>query len=181
MSDDIAKRIAELEHQIARVQHEVRACVQELVVDDGARYLVAERLAALGSAVLPAIHDLLNDRHTPDEVRTLAALVGFAVGDRELSLNVLLNEIASRGEFSPLAARRLAIARVSEAANLILKALRATDSQEIDAIVSYLEALHDLGVPLTEDDRRTLLQGGAWQVETAIAQWHSPEHPNGSA
>lgn len=172
MSDDIAKRIADLEGRVARVQQEARACVVELFVDDGARYLVAERLPALGSAVLPAIHDVLSDRDAPAEVRTLAAFVGFEVGDRERSLNMLLDEVTSLSEFSPLAARRLASAGVSEAAALIVDALRRTDSTEVDSVVSYLEALHDLGVRLAVDDRRRLSEGGAWQVETALAQWH---------
>ena len=172
MSGDIAKRIADLEDRIATAQREARACVEELNVDDGARHLVAERLPALGSAVLPAIHDVLDDQDAPDEVRTLAAFVGFEVGDRHQSLNVLLDEVAARSEFSPLAARRLARAGVPEASSSILDALRGTDSKEVDAVVSYLEALHDLGVRLGAEDRQRLREGRAWQVETALAQWH---------
>lgn len=174
MSNEIAKRIADVDDRIARVQREARACVEELFVDDGARYLVAQRLPALGSAVLPAIHDVLDDRDAPDEVRTLAAFVGFEVGDRERSLSMLLDEVAARSEFSPLAARRLAGAGVPEAAAKILDALRGTDSQEIDSVVSYLEALNDLGVGLGIEDHRRLREGGAWQVQTALAQWHGP-------
>jgi len=180
MSDDIAKRITDLESRIARVQGDARACVQELFLDDGARYLVAQRLPALGSAVVPAIHDLLDDGDAPDEVRTLAAFVGFEVGDRDRSLNMLLDEVTAHSEFSPLAARRLASAGVPEAAGLILEALRGTDSKEVDSVVSYLEALYDLGVRLGAEDRRRLHEGGAWQVETALAQWHGATPGNDS-
>lgn len=172
MSDDIARRITDLEDRIARVQRDVSACVEELLVDDGARYLVAQRLPALGSVVLPAIHRLLDDRDAPNEVRTLAAFVGFEVGDRERSLNMLLDEVTARSEFSPLAARRLASARVPEAAGPILDALRGTDGKEVDAVVNYLEALCDLGIRLGAEDHRRLSEGGAWQVETALGQWH---------
>lgn len=170
---DIAKRMANLEDRIGSVQREARACVEELFVDDGVRHLVAERLPGLGSAVLPAIHDVLGDGDVPAEVRTLAAFVGFKVGDRQSSLDVLLDEVVAGSEFSPLAARELAFAGVREAADLILDALRGTDSNEVDSVVSYLEALHALGVGLEAGDRRRFREGGAWQVETALAQWHS--------
>lgn len=178
MTDDTAKRVTDLENRIARAQGEARACVQELLVDDDARYLVAERLPALGSAVLPAIRELLDDPGVTSDVRALAALVGFEVGDREQSLMVLLEEIRHRGEFAPLAARRLSRAGRSDAAGVICEALRGTDHKDVDPIVSYLEALHDLGVRIDDDDRRRLLAGGAWQIETAIAQWHAAASPD---
>ncbi len=74
-------RIAAVEARIAAAQIEARSCVAELMVDDGARFLIAERLPALGTAILPSVHELLADPDVDAEVRGLAALCGLAVGD----------------------------------------------------------------------------------------------------
>jgi hypothetical protein len=112
------------------------------------------------------------------EVRSLAALVGFAVGDRSQSLHLLLLEVESAAEFAGLAARRLAAAGVTEASRVITDALRRANHTEIDLAVSYLEALYDLGVRLKDEDQGRLRRFGAWEVDTALAQWHSASAPN---
>ena len=177
MSDAIMKRVTDLEDRIVRVESEARSCVQELLVEDSGRFLIAERLPALGSVVLPAIRELMNDIDMPADVSALAALVGFEVGDREQSLAVLLEEISARGEFAPVAAHRLARARIPEAEGPIREALSSTDVTDVDSVVSYLEALPRLGARLNDDERRRLAHCGAWQVETAIEQWHSYASP----
>lgn len=172
MSGQIETRIQALEERIARAQEEARACVDELLVDDGARHLVAERLPSLGSAILPAILELLSDPRTPHEVRALAALAAFDVGDRTQALEVLVDEVAAGTEFAALAVQRLSGAGVSEAAGPMIEAIRGTKLHDIDLVVSYLEALHELGVRLGEEEQNELRQLGSWQVDTALAQWH---------
>jgi hypothetical protein len=114
---------------------------------------------------------MLDPSHT-ETVRLLAALVGCEVGDRQESLALLLEEVSHNGEFGPLAARRLAERQIREAEGALLAALSATDPSEVDAVVSYLEALHIFGARLPQAQRELFAASGAWQVTTAIAQWH---------
>lgn len=172
MTDRVERRVTDLERRVAAAQAEAEACVRELLVDDGARYLIAERLPALGSAVLPAVQELVRDASLDAEVRVLAALVGVEVGDREQALETLLGAVKSADEFAPLAARRLAEHQIAEAAPAILDALSRTTSTDVDAVVSYLEALHHLGATLPSDERQRLQESDAWQVTTAVHQWH---------
>jgi hypothetical protein len=172
MSDDIESRLRMLDGRIANVQAEARACVEELLVDDGARHLVAERLPGLGSAILPSIHDLLRNPSTQPDVRTLAAIAGFDVGDRFETVEILLDEVATLSDFAALAARRLAAARVSGAAERMLEGLQNPELVDVDLIVVYLEALHDLGTVIDERVQARLRGVGAWQIDTALRQWH---------
>jgi hypothetical protein len=172
MSDPIEARVTDLERRISTVQAEVEACVRELLVDDDARYLIAERLPALGSAALPTVQALVRDPNSDHEVRVLAALVAVEVGDREQALETLLDEVKAADEFAPLAARRLAEHRIAQAAPAILDALRRTSSGDVDAVLAYLEALHHLGERLPEDEEQRLKESDAWQVTTALHQWH---------
>lgn len=172
MTDGVEERVTDLERRVEAAQAAAEACVRELLVDDGARYLIAERLPALGSAVLPAVQELLRDARLDAEVRVLAALVAVEVGDREEALETLLEAVKSADEFAPLAARRLAEHRIAEAAPAILDALSRTSSTDADAAVAYLEALHHLGAALPNDERKRLQESDAWQVTTALHQWH---------
>lgn len=167
-------RIRGLEARIESVRADARACVRELLVDDGGRFLVAERLVRLGSVIIPAVRELLDDPGSPSEVRTLAALVGVDVGDAELSVLVLLEELEHRGSYAPLAARVLALRGRTSAVSAIQEALRRTPVADFDDVVNYLEALHDLGGLLSPEERQRL-EGGGWQVTSAIAEWHPPD------
>lgn len=165
-------RIRSLEDRIESARADARACVRELLVDDGGRYLVAERLPALGSIIIPAVRELIDDPRSSREVRSLAALAGVEVGDSEQSMLVLLDELESRGEFAPLAARRLAAKRAPSAVSAIEAALRQTPVGDVDSVVAYLEALRDLGAHPSLDERQRLEAGDEWQVTTALAEWH---------
>lgn len=172
MSGEIESRIKILDAKVAQVRAEARECVQELLVDDGARHLVADRLPGLGSVILPFILDLLRSPDTSAEVKVFAALVGFDVGDRFESVEVLLGEVRVSSEFAALAARRLAAAHVSEAAEGMLGSLERPEFRNVDLIVVYLEALHDLGTVVGEGIQEQLRGLGAWQIDTALRQWH---------
>lgn len=164
-------RVRDLEARIEEVRRTVRDCVRELLVDDGGRYLIAERLPALGSAIVAPVGELIDDPATPAEVRCLAGLAGLQVGDTAQSALVLLEELERQGELAPLAARRLASARIPGTGKAVESALRETPLGDADSIVAYLEALRDLGVALDEDERRRL-EGGDWQITSALAEWH---------
>lgn len=172
----IEYRVRDLEGRIEEVRRKVRDCVRELLVDDGGRYLIAERLPALGSAIVPAVRELLGDPSIPAEVRCLAGLAGLEVGDTAQSASVLLEELERQGELAPLAARRLASARIPGTGKAVERALRGTLLEDVDSIVAYLDALRDLGVALDEDERRRL-EGGGWQITSALAEWHPTQGP----
>lgn len=169
------RRIRELEARIESVGADARACVRELLVDDGGRYLVAERLVRLGSVIIPAVRELLDDPGTSTEVRTLAALVGVDVGDAGQSVVVLLEELEQCGSYAPLAARVLAQRGRTSAVAAIQEALRRTPVADVDDVVNYLEALALLGGHLSPEERRRLQEGDRWQVTSAIAEWHPPD------
>jgi hypothetical protein len=170
----IEDRIRGFEARIESARADARACVRELLVDDGARYLIAERLPALGSVIIPAVRELIDDPGSSHEIRTLAALAGAEVGDSEQSILVLLEELEHRGEFAPLAARRLAVMGPASAVSAIEEALRQTPVADVDSVVAYLEALRDLGVHPSPEERQRLEGGGEWQVTSALAEWHPP-------
>jgi hypothetical protein len=167
---EIEERIVGLEGRISGLRSGVRACVRELLIDDGARFLVAERLASLGTAVVPSVHELIDDVTTPQEVRTLAALVGARVGDTEQSALVLFEELERGGEFAALAARTLASSRAPGAAQAIARNLRNTPLEERDLLVSYLDALRELGETLGPPERQRLETGDVF-VRSAVAEW----------
>ena len=168
----IEDRIRSLEACIAEARADARASVRELLVEDGGRYLVAERLPALGSIIVPAIRELIDDPASSREIRTLAALAGLEVGDTEQSLLAVLDEVEQRGAFAPLAARRLGVKQLRSSASVIEGALRQTAATDVDSVVAYLEALRDLGVRPSADERRRLEAGNCWQVTSALAEWH---------
>lgn len=172
MTGSIPQRISALERAIDAVKADVRSCVRELLEDDGARYLVMERLPRLGSAVIEPIHELLGESDIDDEVRAMAALVGLEAGDLSVA-PILLAETASRGPLAPLAARRLAAHRVDGASDAVLEAIRETGPDKVDELVAYLDALHKLDETLPDDERQRLLSAGEWQVQTAIDEWFS--------
>jgi hypothetical protein len=172
-------RIRSLEAHIESTPADARACVRELLADDGARFLIAERLQALGSVIIPAVRELIDDPASSNEIRALAALAGAEVGDAEQSMLVVLEELERRGEFAPLAARRLAGKGTTSARSAIEEALRQTPVGDVDSVVAYLEALRDLGVHPSPEERQRLETGDQWQVTSALAEWHPP--PSGEA
>jgi hypothetical protein len=176
MISPTAERIQALEQRIVEITSAASACVRELLVDDGARLLVAERLPALGSATIPTIHELLAE-DVPEEVRTLAALVGVTVGDMGPSVEQLLQEIEEGGEFTILAARCLVAQHIPGVASVILKGIESCSADDVDRVVALLEALRDSGERLPESERKRLTLSGHWQISTAISAWF-PAPPN---
>jgi hypothetical protein len=169
----IENRVRNLERRIEQARLIARECVRELLVDDSARHLIAERLPALGSIIVPFVRELIDDDAATTEVRCLAALAGIAAGDTEQSVIVLLDEVERDGEFTVAAARSLAAARAPGSAQVIKRALDRTALEQVDAIVVYLDALRALGVELSEGDR-VRLGTGDWRITSAVAQWHPP-------
>lgn len=175
----IASRIEALEARIAGVEQEVANCVAELRVDDGGRFLVAERLPRLGTAILPHVHRLLAELSLEGEVRVLAALSGLAVGDEGPSLVALFDEIEHGGELAPLAARTMAKRGVPGVGAASLTALRSLELSDVDSAVMLLEAIRDSSEVLTEADRERLESSARWQIVTAVREFFPEPESSG--
>jgi hypothetical protein len=175
VSDPDALRIRDLEARIDAVVQQAHALVQELLADDGFLWPVAERLPALGSVIVPAIRQLLTDSTVPAEARGFAALVGFIVGDREESLQVLLDEIEQDTGFAVTAARQLAVTGEQQAVWPIEDAIRRSDLKDVhdaDRILAFLDDLHKLGHRLPDDLRARLIASGSQELEKAVRELH---------
>jgi hypothetical protein len=146
--------------------------VRELLVDDELpRFAVAERLLELGTAFDTALENLCHDPAAHADVVTQASLLAIMSGNREWSVQVLLDEVEQRGAWSTLAAKRLAEAKVPGICDVVLGALRSTEPDEFDTIVGLLDALHIAECTLPTADRGALIANPHWQVTTAVTDW----------
>jgi hypothetical protein len=166
VSEHIEQQVREVERHIEQASELGRKCVAALRdADDHTVHLIAERLPARGSMIVPDLLALIDAAQ--DERRAAAALVALDVGARAAAVSVLVDEIARRGGYAPLAAYRLAAHRIAEAAPAIHAALAATDAQDIDLATALLDALTRLGERPTEDEVRRMRRG-PWQVQEAL-------------
>lgn len=145
--DRIEGEVRELEAAIDGARAQVRLIVDRMrtAPDDSLRYLIAERLPALGSAVLPAVQEILVDPASGPGLRYCAARVAVSVGDRGDCVDVLRREVDADSEWSLPAAGVLARYGIREATGEIVSALARTDPTNVRDIVGYATALRDLG------------------------------------
>jgi len=74
-------RVSTFEQELVAVQTQASACARQLreTDDDGLRYLLAERLASLGSVVLPDLREIIDDPGSTPYTRFLAENIIAAV------------------------------------------------------------------------------------------------------
>lgn len=169
MSFSAEGQLSALDARVADIVADVGGCVSILVSPgELPRFVVAERLVPLGSALIPHLIKLLRAPETDRDLRGCAALLGFTAGDREDCAMALMDEIEENGPWSLLAARRLADAGYPGAMSAIERALRRIDSSSVDALVGLLHAFQSAGGYLSIDLRESLEAGGHWQVVTAV-------------
>jgi hypothetical protein len=162
-------QLAALERSIDKVHSDVAACVDTLVNTGGLpRFVVAERLLRVGTALIPHLLELLKDPAIDEDLRGCVAFLGFTVGDREECAMALLDQIETDGPWALGAAQRLAEAGYPGTASAVVAALRRTGPSSIDATVGYLGALRAANGELPTDLRAILAGGGQWQVTTAL-------------
>jgi hypothetical protein len=168
MSSPAEAQLSALDARVTAIVADVAGCVS-ILANPGElpRFVVAERLVPLGSALIPHLTKLLRTPETDQDLRGCAALLGFTVGDREDCAMALLDQVEEDGPWSLLAARRLADAGYPGAVSAIERALRRTASSSIDGIVGLLNAFRSAGGYLSTDLREQLVAGGHWQVLTA--------------
>jgi len=171
MTSSAETEIDALERRVSEINVLIGECVACLVTPGSLpRFVVAERLVPLGSALVPHLLPILKDPLVDDDLRGCAAFLGFTVGDREECAMALLDQIETGGEWALLGARRLAEAGYPGTAFAILGALRRLDAASFDTVVGFLYSLHASGGLLPEDLRSQLSASEYWQVTTAVAE-----------
>lgn len=172
MSASAEEQLAALVARVGGIADDVDECVSLLVrPGELPRFVVAEQLMPLGSALIPRLVKVIKASDTDADLRGCAALLGFSVGDREDCAMTLLDEIDADGPWALLAARRLADAGYPGAASAIERALRRTDASSIDAIVGLLDAFRSAGGYLPNDLRESLKANESWQVASALREF----------
>lgn len=130
-------QLAALELRVAEIVGDIGECVAILAAPGSLpRFVVAERLVPLGSALVPHLVKILNDPEADDDLRGCAAFLGFTVGDREECAMALLDQIEMDGSWAQGAAKKLSEAGYPGAVSAIEAALGRTNA--IDATVGYL-------------------------------------------
>lgn len=162
-------QLAVLEKSVAKISTDVGECVA-LLVEPGElpRFVVAERLVPLGTALVHHLVELLKDPSIDDDLRGCAAFLGFTVGDREDCAMALLDQIEAEGPWALGAAQRLAAASYPGTISAVEAALRRADPSSVDVIVGYLGAFRTANGELANDLRESLAGGGHWQVATVL-------------
>ena len=99
---DIEKELGELAEVVASIRQLASECIDRFrdAASDDARYLMAERLPAVGSILLPALTAIVEDPDSSPTLRYLAAWIAVGVGDRGASAEVLSEEVLRGSEWS---------------------------------------------------------------------------------
>lgn len=169
MSSPAEAQLSAIDARVTGIVADVGGCVSILASPgELPRFVVAERLVPLGSALIPHLIELLRMPETDQDLRGCAALLGFTVGDREDCAMALLDQVEEDGPWALMAARRLGDAGYPGAVSAIERALRRAAVPSVDAIVGLLHAFRSAGGYLTTDLRERLEAGGHWQVVTAL-------------
>lgn len=167
----IEERLRAFESEVGAALDRARACVRRLreADDDDLRFLMAERLPALGSSIVSELNEILMDPACSRNVRYLAAWVAVEVGDRGDSIHVLCAEVEAGSEWSLPAAGVLGRHRIAEGREPILRALERVNPKDGVAVMGYASALRELKGDLPDRVRvKFVAESDPW-VARAIA------------
>jgi hypothetical protein len=159
------EELRQFEAALCDVRTRVRDCVEQLrsAPSDDLRFLMAERLPALGTSAVPALQEILDDSASDPSLRYLAAWVAMELGDRGDCISVLCAEVDAGTKWSLPAAGMLARHRIHEGVGAVAAALARVDPQNSADVMGYATALRDLGGQLPESVRhRILAESPAW-------------------
>ena len=168
----IEREVRSFEAELDSALGRVRACVERLrsASSDDLGFLIAERLPALGSAVIPGLLEILGHPDSSGSLRYLAAWAAVEVGDRGDSIDVLCSEVEARTRWSLPAAGVLARHRIREGVGPVAVALAGVDPQDTVEVMGYATALRDMGGLLPESVRQRILAESPSWVARAISE-----------
>lgn len=168
MEEEIRGFESELDSALGQVE----ACVDRLrsAVSDDARFLIAERLPALGSAAIPGLYEIWEAPESSRSLRYLAAWVAVEVGDRGDGIDILCSEVDAGTQWSLPAAAILARHRIREGSGPVAAALARADPQDTVEVMGYATALRDLGGELPPVVRKRILTESPPWVARAISE-----------
>jgi hypothetical protein len=136
------------------------------------RYLIAERLPALGSAIISPLQDILSDAVAGSALRYLAAWTAVEAGDRADCISILCDEVEAGTRWSLPAAGVMARHRIREAGPVIALALSRVDPQNTVEVIGYATALRDVGGSLSDSVRqRILAESPPWVAQAVDADF----------
>jgi hypothetical protein len=165
------QELAAFTSKISSVRRLAKDCVQAIVVspDDDMKYLMAERLPALGTVVLPDLLEVLDETSHPRTVRYLAAWVALILGERTRSVGFLRFEVAQRSEWSLPAANALGRYRISEAQVEISEALdRVSLDPDNPETAQYSAALREVGGVIDPATRGRIVNRNSSWIARAV-------------
>jgi hypothetical protein len=136
--------------------------------DPHLRWLIAERLPALGSAVIPVMRKIYEDSDADRSLRFDAAWVSVRAGDRGAAVKFLCEEIDADTELSGPASTVLADLRLDVAIPFIQRALARADPTNTFQVTQFLATLKRLDGPLPDEVRARLVRASEEWVVGAI-------------
>lgn len=163
---DAEKAVTELQAEVVAIRAQARACIERFRAtdDEDVQYLLSERLAGLGSMIVPYLHELvLDDPEASSAQRYFAARVATQVGDRGRSVQYLCREVTSGSPYALPAAHALGTLRPPEGAEAVTEAIRGIDASDTTNTIGWMTALRDVGGRLPPEVRQA--------IETRTAPW----------
>ncbi len=155
--------IEESENIIAMI---INSIVNELENDPNC-YLIAERLSNVENILFTSLNNIYENTKKI-EAKELSALLLFSIGSQN-TINYLIRMIRSGSAHSGLAARDLAEKGVKEAVVPIIDRLTIIDIEEIDLIVTLIQALNKLNIPLPDNLKNRFKSNETpWQIRSLI-------------
>lgn len=168
----IEEQVRAFESEVGAVLDGARACVRRLreAADDNLQYLIAERLAVLGSSIIPDLNEIVVDPSSDRNGRYLAARVAISVGDRGESVHVLCAEVEAGSVWAVPAAGVLGRHGLAEGREPILRALERVDPRHGSDVIGYVQALRELRGDLPDRLRLKLLTESDPWIARAVEQ-----------
>lgn len=157
---DTERSVRQFEAMLGDVGQRVEHCVAAFVGerDGNVRFLMAERLPVLGSAVGPALLEVISQHASDPSLQYLAAWAAVAVGERGDAVAVLCREVEERTVWALPAANAMARWGIREGLGPITRALEATSVTDLQGMSDLVTALRDLGGELPSSVRDRLLR-----------------------
>lgn len=171
MSESLQDRVRLFESRVDSILVNAYDCVRELIEerDEAVKYLLAERISVLGSALLPKLRSALADPGVDEDSRYLAAWVAVTIGDRGKAVDVLCDQVARATKWAVPAAGVLGDSEIGQGREVILRALEHTDPKEGIAVAGFSRALRAVGGHLPADLRSRILENADPWIAQAVA------------